>query len=83
MKKKGVKISFLGFSLICLICWIPSCAVNPVSGKQELMLLSESSEIDLGRQSHNFSSCHRVCEMAGWRQILPANTLIKVVEKGS
>ena len=51
MKKKGIKISFLGFSLFCLICWLPSCAVNPVSGKQELMLLSESSEIDLGRQT--------------------------------
>ncbi|MCJ7782975.1 MAG: M48 family metalloprotease [Desulfobacterales bacterium] len=51
MKKKCIKISFLGFSLIGRICWIPSCAVNPVSGKQELMLLSESSEIDLGRQT--------------------------------
>ena len=51
MKKKGIKISFLGFSLFCLIWWLPSCAVNPVSGKQELMLLSESSEIDLGRQT--------------------------------
>jgi len=51
MMKKCVKISFLGFSLIGLIFWIPSCAVNPVSGKQELMLLSESGEIDLGRQT--------------------------------
>ena len=36
MKKKGVKISFLGFSLICLICWIPSCAVNLNGGKREV-----------------------------------------------
>ena len=51
MKKKCIRVSFLWVSLIGLICWIPSCAVNPVSGKQELMLLSESDEIDLGRQT--------------------------------
>ena len=51
MKKKCIRISFLWVSLIGLIFGIPSCAVNPVSGKQELMLLSESSEIDLGRQT--------------------------------
>lgn len=51
MKKRCIRVSFLWVSLIGLICWIPSCAVNPVSGKQELMLLSESSEIDLGRQT--------------------------------
>jgi predicted Zn-dependent protease len=45
------KISILGFSLISLIVGIPSCAVNPVTGKQELMLLSESEEIELGRQT--------------------------------
>ncbi|OGP94730.1 MAG: hypothetical protein A2157_01215 [Deltaproteobacteria bacterium RBG_16_47_11] len=49
--KKYIKISVLGFSLIGFLLWIPSCAVNPVSGKQELMLLSESKEIDLGRQT--------------------------------
>jgi predicted Zn-dependent protease len=51
MIKRYIKVSVLGFSLIGLIFWIPSCAVNPVSGKQELMLLSESGEIDLGRQT--------------------------------
>lgn len=42
-------------SIIILITinflWILSCAVNPVTGKSELMLLSESDEIQLGQQS--------------------------------
>jgi len=44
-------MAVLGFSVIGLIFWIISCAVNPVTGKKELMLLSESEEIDLGRQT--------------------------------
>jgi predicted Zn-dependent protease len=51
MIKKYIKIPVLGFSVMGLICWIISCAVNPVTGKRELMLLSESDEIDLGRQT--------------------------------
>jgi predicted Zn-dependent protease len=51
MIKKYIKIPVLGFSVIGLILWIVSCAVNPVSGKRELMLLSDSDEIDLGRQT--------------------------------
>lgn len=40
--------------LFLLICWlfISSCAVNPVTGKQELALLSEADEISLGRKTH-------------------------------
>ena len=51
MIRKYIKIPVLGLSVIGLIFWIISCAVNPVTGKQELMLLSESEEIDLGRQT--------------------------------
>lgn len=41
-----VKFSFiLAFSLL-----IPSCAVNPVTGKKQLMLISEAQEIEMGRQ---------------------------------
>ena len=39
------------FSLMVLLLFILSCAVNPVTGKRELMLLSESDEILLGKQS--------------------------------
>ncbi len=37
---------FIGFLLL-----LPSCAVNPVTGKQELMLLSEGEEVNLGRET--------------------------------
>ncbi len=39
------------FSLAVLLLFILSCAVNPVTGKRELMLLSESDELMLGKQS--------------------------------
>jgi predicted Zn-dependent protease len=32
------------------ILMIPSCAVNPVTGKRQLMLMSEAQEIEMGRQ---------------------------------
>ncbi len=37
--------------LVGLLAWAISCAVNPVTGKRELMLMSESQEIQLGAQS--------------------------------
>ena len=46
MERKIIPILF-----IVLIFLIPSCAVNPVTGKQELMLLSEKDEIGLGRET--------------------------------
>ncbi len=36
---------------ICLLFLIVSCAVNPVTGKQELILISEKQEIELGKQA--------------------------------
>jgi len=48
---KHIKIAVLGFCLISLLFYIPSCAVNPVTGKQELMLLSEADEIKLGNET--------------------------------
>ncbi|NOY79280.1 MAG: M48 family metalloprotease [Calditrichaeota bacterium] len=44
------KIAIFLFLLISF-AWIVSCAVNPVTGKKELMLMSESQEIQLGKQS--------------------------------
>ena len=40
-----------GLILAALLMIFSSCAVNPVSGKHELMLLSEAEEIQLGRQT--------------------------------
>lgn len=34
--------------VLTTMAWIVSCAVNPVSGKRELMLMSEAEEIQLG-----------------------------------
>ncbi len=39
------------FILFNLVLWIASCAVNPVTGKRELMLLSDSDEVKMGIQS--------------------------------
>ena len=39
------------FFLISLLFGILSCAVNPVTGKQELMLISEKDEVNLGRET--------------------------------
>lgn len=49
----GRKMNWIGFIFISLgfLCFIPSCAVNPVTGKQELMLLSERDEIRLGMET--------------------------------
>ena len=36
--------------LVLLITALPGCAVNPVSGKKQVVLMSEEKEISLGRQ---------------------------------
>ena len=39
------------FILISFIAWALSCAVNPVTGKKEFMLLTESDEVQMGKQT--------------------------------
>jgi predicted Zn-dependent protease len=51
MVKGKIKIIFVGFCLVGLLFWVLSCATNPVTGKKELMLLSETDEINLGRET--------------------------------
>ena len=46
-----VKIVAEVLLIASLLFGIYSCAVNPVTGKQELMLLSETDEINLGRET--------------------------------
>lgn len=42
---------FSRFLLVCAIALlIPSCAINPVTGRRQLMLISEAQEIEMGRQ---------------------------------
>jgi predicted Zn-dependent protease len=42
-----------GYGLLCLslLLFLGSCAVNPVTGRQELMLLTEEEEVQLGRET--------------------------------
>ncbi|MCA1759346.1 MAG: M48 family metalloprotease, partial [Bacteroidales bacterium] len=44
---KGLAKIILVFTAILIV---PSCAVNPVTGKKQLMLMSEAQEIEMGRQ---------------------------------
>lgn len=46
-KHNHILVSALFFAAIILI---PSCAVNPVTGKRQLMLVSENQEIAMGRE---------------------------------
>jgi predicted Zn-dependent protease len=46
MKKLNIPVVFLLFTVTVLL--VISCAVNPVTGKKQLMLMSESQEIALG-----------------------------------
>lgn len=46
MKRINISLKFL--SLFTLILMIPNCAVNPVTGKRQFMLMSESQEVQLG-----------------------------------
>jgi predicted Zn-dependent protease len=47
-----MKTKYLIPAYLLLLTLISSCAVNPVSGKQDLVLLSESDEIALGRKTN-------------------------------
>jgi predicted Zn-dependent protease len=42
---------FLFLSSMTAAGWVVGCAVNPVTGKQQLMLVSQKQEIDLDRQN--------------------------------
>lgn len=45
------KISLRSFVFVMMVAIVVSCAVNPVTGKRELMLVSEEQEIALGQSS--------------------------------
>ncbi len=51
MMKKNIEIILIVLGLFGPLFWATSCAVNPVSGQHELMLLSETDEMQLGRQT--------------------------------
>lgn len=50
MNIKSAKVKANFFVILIVAMLIPSCAVNPVTGKRQLMLMSEAQEIEMGRQ---------------------------------
>lgn len=52
MKKHFKPASIIIFTLIFVLI-IVQCAVNPVTGKKEIMLVSESMEIEMGKEIDN------------------------------
>jgi len=51
MRRKRVLSIVTGFILIMALFMSVSCAINPVSGRPDLMLVSKEDEIKLGRQT--------------------------------
>ena len=51
MTRKYAVLAVFGCSFIALVFWVVSCARNPVTGRQELMLVSEDDELKLGQQT--------------------------------
>ena len=51
MIKGYFRVFLVGLGVLGLLFWIISCAVNPVSGRRELMLLSDTEEVNLGRET--------------------------------
>lgn len=47
-----VATAIKGLSLLILGAWLTACATNPVSGGQDLVLMTEAQEIQLGKQNH-------------------------------
>ena len=50
MREKRFASVLMGLFLLCLLCFPIACAVNPVTGEHQLMLLSEEEEIRLGHK---------------------------------
>lgn len=48
--KKAIQIANKVILLLVIVLMIPSCAVNPVTGKRQLMLMSEAQEVEMGKQ---------------------------------
>ncbi|MGD9041777.1 MAG: M48 family metalloprotease [Desulfobacteraceae bacterium] len=51
MVKRTIGAMLFALGLFGMLLWTASCAVNPVSGQRELMLISEKEEIQLGGQT--------------------------------
>ncbi len=54
INRNSGRVAAAGKALLLLIlgAWLSGCATNPVSGGQDLVLMTEAQEIQLGKQSH-------------------------------
>ncbi len=52
MKKISRREALCGLGVLSGISLLSGCAVNPVTGKPELMLMSENNEIQMGNEAH-------------------------------
>ena len=51
-KRPDGRVKTVFKKIFILLFFIPtSCAINPVTGRQELMLISETQEIEFGREA--------------------------------
>lgn len=66
MQSPITRRNFLKISSISLAGFVAGCAINPVSGKSQFMLLSESKEIQIDKQNsgHQFSSDYGISQDA-------------------
>jgi predicted Zn-dependent protease len=51
MEKMSKSVICTGLIVFIVIFWIVSCAINPVTGKRELMLMTEADEIAMGKET--------------------------------
>src|SRR4030043_1022870 len=51
MNRHNVSKNLVGVIVVVLVVWAVSCALNPVTGKREFMLMSASDELAMGKQA--------------------------------
>ena len=51
MNRHVVSKTVIGVLVVALIVWAVACALNPVTGKRELMLMSSADELAMGQQT--------------------------------
>jgi len=63
-RRRLLKLLGLGTGALATGQWLSGCAIDPVTGKQQLMMMSEGQEIDIDRQRspYQFSSDYGVIQ---------------------
>jgi len=74
---KNHQNSFISLSVIVLSCFICSCSVNPVTGKNELSLISPEQEVAIGRQNYQPSQ-----QVQGGRYVVDPELSVYISQVG-